>query len=221
MKIVVHHLENSRSQRILWLLEELALPYEIESYARDPRTMRAPAALREVHPLGKSPVVSLDGMMLAESGAIIDTLVEQLGSPLRPEPGTDAFRWYRFFLHYAEGSLATPVLVALLTSRVREAKVPFFIRPIARRIADNLDQAYTTPELDRHFTFLEEHLAKREWFTGDHFSAADIMLSFALETATSRGLLGDRPKLTQWLAKIHAREAYQRAITRGGPYAYS
>jgi glutathione S-transferase len=219
--ILVHHLENSRSQRVLWLLEELGLSYEIVRYARDPKTMRAPPELQKIHPLGKSPVVEVDGEMLAESGAVIETLVERFGPQLRPEPGTDAFRWYRFFLHYAEGSLATPLLVALLTQMIRRSPVPFFLKPIVRRVGETLDRQYTTPELQRHFDFLEQHLVSHEWFAGESFSAADIQMSFGLEAAGSRGGLGDRPALTSWLAHIHAREAYQRALSRGGPYAYA
>jgi glutathione S-transferase len=219
--ILVHHLDNSRSQRVLWLLEELGLPYELVLYKRDPKTMRAPPELQKIHPLGKSPVVEVDGEKLAESGAILETLVERFGPQLRPEPGTDAFRLYRFFMHYAEGSLATPLLVALLTRMVRKSPVPFFLSPIVRRIGEGLDQQYTTPELQRHFDFLEQHLASHTWFAGDPFSAADIQMSFGLEAAGSRGGLGDRPKLAAWLQRIHARDAYQRALAKGGPYAYT
>jgi glutathione S-transferase len=220
-QITVHHLDDSRSQRVLWLLEEIGIGYDLMTYERDKKTMRAPPELLKIHPLGKAPVVTLDGVVLAESGAILETLAEAHGPALRPEPGTEAFRRYRYFLHYAEGSLATPLFVALLTSRVRSAPLPFFVRPVARRIADNIDSHYTTAELERHFAFLEGELAERDWFTGDAFTAADIQLSFGIEAAAARSMLGERPRLRAWLARIHARPAYHRAIERGGPYSYA
>ncbi|MEZ4234579.1 MAG: glutathione S-transferase [Myxococcota bacterium] len=218
-QITVHHLDDSRSHRVLWLLEELEVPYELVVHRRDPKTMRAPPALLAVHPLGKAPVVVVDGVVLAESGAILETLTEDLGPQLRPEPGTEAFRKYRYYLHYAEGSLGTPLLVALLMLRVRSAPVPFFIRPIARRIADNLDALYTNPEIERHFAFLEGEL-QSDFLCGDALTAADIQLSFGVEAAAARGLVGDRPRLRAWLDRLHARPAYRRAVERGGPYAY-
>jgi glutathione S-transferase len=220
-QITVHHLDDSRSQRVLWLLEEIGIGYDLKTYLRDKQTMRAPPELLAIHPLGKAPVVTIDDVVLAESGAIIETLTEDHGPALRPEPGTEAFRRYRYFLHYAEGSLATPLLVALLTSKVRSAPLPFFVRPIARRIADNLDDRYTNGELERHFSFLEAELADRDWFAGKAFTAADIQVSFGVEAAAARGLCGQRPRLRAWLDRIHARPAYQRAIERGGPYAYN
>lgn len=214
MTITVHHLENSRSQRILWMLEELSLPYEVKRYERDRKTMLAPRELRRVHPLGKSPVVE-DGevegaagpLVIAETGAIVEYLVDKadgrLGAPARRD---DALA-YRFWLHYAEGSLMPPLLVKLVLTRI-----PLLGKAAAAKIQ---------PMIDRHLDFVEGALAQRPWFAGDGFSAADIMMSFPLEAARSRaGLDGSRPNTTGWLEKIHARPAYQRALAAGGPYAY-
>ena len=222
--IKVHHLNNSRSQRVLWLLEELELPYEIVHYQRDPKTMLAPPSLRAVHPLGKSPVLTTDdGLVLAESGAIIETLVEREGhGRLMPAPGTPEAARYRYFMHYAEGSLMPPLLVKLLFDQVEKAKMPFFARPIARSIAAKAKAGYVTPNLKTHLDFLEGELGKSQWFAGDAFSGADIQMSFPVEAARSRGGLdGTRPKLMGYLERIHARPAYQRALERGGPYAFA
>lgn len=206
--IIVHHLENSRSQRVLWLLEELGLPYRVERYLRDPKTMLAPPSLRAVHPLGKSPVIEDDGRVVAETGAIIDYLVEKadgrLGAPAHRD---DALR-YRYFLHYAEGSLMPPLLVKLVLGRV-----PLFGGTAQKRIQ---------PMIDVHLDFVESELASRPWFAGQEFTAADVMMSFPLEAAHSRaGLDAKRPATMAWLAKIHARPAYQAALAKGGPYAYA
>ncbi len=216
--ITVHHLENSRSLRVLWLLEELGVEYTVKEYKRDKR-LRAPPALKAVHPLGKSPVVEVDGVVLAESAAILELLLLQLGQGrLRPEPGGEAFRRYLYFLHFAEGSMMTPLLVSLLTSQVRRAKVPFFIKPIARSIADKIDENYTTPELSRLLPFLEEELRERPYLAGDELTAADIQMSYPLEAAAARGGLDSRyPNLQGFLERIHSRETYQRALARGGP----
>ena len=219
--ITVHHLNNSRSQRILWLLEELGLPYEIVRYQRDPKTMLAPPELRRVHPLGKSPVVTVDGLTLAESGAIIETLVERYGDGrLAPPAGSgDAVR-YRYWLHYAEGSAMPPLLLKLIFNRIRNAPMPFFAKPIARGIADKMLTTLVDPQLAAHLRYLEGELAGRDWFAGDTFSAADVQMSFPLEAAQARAGLNaqDHPRLVDWLARIHARPAYQRALARGGDY---
>ncbi|RCW76199.1 glutathione S-transferase [Pseudorhodoferax soli] len=220
--ITVHHLDNSRSQRVLWLLEELELPYEIVQYKRDPATMLAPPALRRVHPLGKSPVVTTDdGLVLAESGAILETLVERHGQGrLAPPPGTPEAVRFRYWMHYAEGSAMPPLLLKLVFDRIEKAKMPFFARPIARSIAAKTKAALVLPNLQRHLDFLEGELAGRDWFVGDAFSAADIQLSFPVEAARQRaGLDASRPNLMAWLARIHARPAFRRALERGGPYA--
>jgi glutathione S-transferase len=217
--VVVHHLERSRSHRVLWLLEELGVEYRMKVYQRDPKTMRAPPELARIHPLGKAPVVTVDGDVLAESGAIVDELVDRFGNGrLRPEPGTDAFRRYRFWLHYAEGSFSPPLLVKLLCSKVRTAPVPFFVKPIAKEIAGKVDDNFTNPELVKHFAFIEAELAKSKWFAGDELSAADVQMSFPMEASMMRAT-GERPRMQAWLDAVRARPAYQRAIEKGGPVA--
>ncbi|NVE00732.1 glutathione S-transferase family protein [Massilia sp. BJB1822] len=218
--ITVHHLNNSRSQRVLWLLEELGLDYEIARYQRDAKTMLAPPELRKIHPLGKSPVIQDGEVLVAESGAIIEYLVEKYGDGrLVPPAGTpDKLRW-RYFLHYAEGSLMTPLLMKLVFDRVESAPAPFFVRPIAKAIAGKVKKSYILPQIRQHLDYLEGELAGSEWFAGSAFSAADIQMSFPLEAATARGGLdGARPRLAAFLQRIHARPAYQRALERGGPY---
>jgi len=218
--LVVHHLNNSRSQRILWLLEELALPYEIKRYARDPATMLAPPALRLVHPLGKSPVVTDEGTTLAESGAIIEYLVERYGGGrLRPAEGTPERARYTYFMHYAEGSAMPPLLLALVFSRLPKAKVPFFVKPILRGVADRARATFIGPQLELHLSFMEGELHKSEWFAGADFSAADIQMSFPVEAFAARGGLNEKyPKLRSYLDRIRARPAYRRAVEAGGPF---
>lgn len=206
--IIVHHLENSRSQRILWMLEELGLPYEVKRYERNPKTMLAPPELKRVHPLGKSPVIQDGDTIVVETGAIVEYLVEKADGKLGPPPHRDAILKYRFYLHYAEGSLMPPLLVKLVLSRV----------PILGKRA----QARIQPMIDVHLNWLEGELADRDWFAGNVFSAADIMMSFPLEAARRRaGLDASRPRLTAWLDRIHARPTYQAALERGGPYAFA
>ena len=219
--LTVHHLNNSRSQRILWLLEELALPYEIVRYQRDAKTMLAPPELRRVHPLGKSPVVtSDDGLTLAESGAIIETVVERYGQgQLAPAAGTpDALR-YRYWLHYAEGSAMPPLLLKLVFDKIENTPMPFFVKPIAKAISGKAKSGFITPQIATHLDFMEAELGKSLWFAGDTFTGADIQMSFPVEAAQSRGgLNASRPKLMAYLERIHARPAYQRALERGGPF---
>ena len=219
--IVVHHLNNSRSQRLLWLLEELGLPYEIKRYERDPKTMLAPPALREVHPLGKSPVISDGELVLAESGAIIEYLVDKYGGGrLVPPACTPARLRYTYWLHYAEGSAMTPLLLKLVFDRVESGPMPFFVKPIARAIASKVKQSYVLPQIAQHLDYLEAELNQADWFAGEVFSAADIQMSFPLEAAAARaGLDQRRPRLMDFLQRIHARPAYQRALERGGEYA--
>jgi glutathione S-transferase len=220
--IVVHHLNNSRSQRVLWLLEELGVPYEIQRYQRDARTMLAPPELRKVHPLGKSPVVTDNGRTLAESGLILEYLVERYGDgKLAPPVGSDE-RWrYRYWMHYAEGSAMPPLLLKLVFDRIESGPMPFLVRPIARAIARQVKQAFITPQLQLHLDYLESELGRGEWFVGDEFTAADIQLSFPLEAAALRGGLDrSRPRLHAFLQKIHARPAYRRALERGGQYDF-
>ncbi|HEY0413667.1 MAG TPA: glutathione S-transferase [Allosphingosinicella sp.] len=206
--IVVHHLENSRSQRVLWLLEELELPYQVRRYERDRTTMLAPPELRRVHPLGKSPVIEDEGRIVAETGALVEYLVEKAGGRLGPPANREAVLRYRHFLHYAEGSMMPPLLALLVANRLgllgRPARAP------VQRM------------LDTHLDWLETELADRDWFAGDAFSAADVMMSFPLEASRARaGLDAKRPNLIDWLERIHARPAYGAALQKGGPYAYA
>ena len=218
--LVVHHLNNSRSQRILWLLEELGVPYEIKHYQRDPATMLAPPSLRAVHPLGKSPVVTDEGKTLAESGAIIEYLVERYGNGrLIPPAGTPERLRYTYWMHYAEGSAMPPLLMKLVFDRIETGPMPFFVRPVAKGIAAKVKAGFLSPALKTHLDYMEGELQKSEWFAGPEMTAADIQMSFPLEAASSRaGLDATRPKLWAFLGKIHARPAYQRALERGGKY---
>jgi glutathione S-transferase len=221
--ITVHHLNNSRSQRVLWLLEELGLPYEIKKYQRNAQTMLAPPELLQVHPLGKSPVITDDGTTVAESGAIIEYLLERYGSGrLQPAAGSpEKLRW-RYWMHFAEGTAMSPLLLKLIFERIKVTKMPFFAKPIARGIADKVLSAMVDPNLKRQLDFMEAELGKSEWFAGDEFSAADIQMSFPVEASAQRaGLDASRPKLMAFLKRIHARPAYKKALERGGPYSFA
>ncbi len=219
--ITVHHLENSRSQRVLWLLEELSVAYRVQRYARHPKTMLAPPELAQVHPLGKSPVITDGDATVAESGAIVEYLVDVYGQGrLRPKPGSVEQRRYTYWLHFSEGSLMPPLLMKLVFDKVRQAPVPFFIKPVVRGIADKVTTSFITPNLSRMLAFMEAELQDRPWFAGAQFSAADIQLSFPLEAAAARsGLDAKYPRLTHWLQRIHQRPAYQKALATGGPYS--
>ncbi|HEX4985040.1 MAG TPA: glutathione S-transferase [Burkholderiales bacterium] len=219
--IVVHHLNNSRSQRILWLLEELGLPYEIQRYQRDPKTMLAPPQLRRIHPLGKSPVITDGGQVIAESGAIVEYVVGRYGNGrLIPPADTPERLRYTYWLHYAEGSLQPLLLMKLFFDRVDKGPMPFFARPVARAIGAKAKESFILPNLERHLDYLEGELARGEWFAGPEFTAADVQMSFALEASVARaGLDAKRPRLMAFLDRIHARPAYRRAIERGGEYA--
>jgi len=212
VSIVVHHLKYSRSIRILWLLEELELPYELKQYDRTPE-FRAPASLEAAHPLGRAPVVEVDGKVLVESGAILEYFAEREGK-LKPEG--DALLEYRFFLHHAEGSVMPPLLVALIMSKLKSSAMPFFVKPIARAIASKLEQAYSDPAVERHIGFLDQTLASRSYFAGDTFSAADIQMLYPVEAAFVRGG-GQWPALARWREQVKSRPAYRRAEDRGGP----
>ena len=223
--ITVHHLNNSRSQRILWLLEELGLPYEIKRYQRDARTMLAPPELLKVHPLGKSPVITDGDITVAESGAIVEYLLDTHGeaSGLRPARGTPDWRRYTYWLHFAEGSAMPPLVMKLVFQKIKSTPMPFFVKPIARGIADKVLASFVDPNLQRQTAFMEAELAKSAWFAGAALSAADIQMSFPIEAAKQRaGLSQDKtPRLLDWLARAHARPAYQRALERGGKYDYA
>ncbi|MEO5796481.1 MAG: glutathione S-transferase [Rhodoferax sp.] len=218
--LTVHHLNNSRSQRVLWLLEELELPYQLEKYQRDAQTMLAPPSLRKVHPLGKSPVVTDGDMVLAESGAIVETVIEHYGQGrLAPALGTPERLRYRYWLHYAEGSAMPPLLLKLVFDKIERTPMPFFVKPIAKAISGKVKSSFILPQITTHLDFMEAELGKSLWFAGDEFTGADIQMSFPLEAAAARGGLdATRPKLMAYLARIHARPAYQRALAKGGPF---
>jgi glutathione S-transferase len=218
--ITVHHLNNSRSQRVLWLLEELGVDYEVKRYERDPNTMLAPATLRAVHPLGKSPVITDGERTLAESGAIVEYVVDRYGNGrLVPPADTPERLRYTYWLHYAEGSAMPPLLIKLVFDRVESAPMPFFIRPVARAIAGRAKSTFIGPQIALHLDYMEAELGKSTWFAGNDFTAADIQMSFPLEAAAARaGLDATRPKLTAFLERIHARPAYKRGLERGGTY---
>lgn len=218
--IIVHHLNNSRSQRMLWLLEELGLPYEIKRYERDPETMLAPESLRAVHPLGKSPVITDGALTLAESGAIVEYLVDRYGEGrLVPAPGTPERLQYTYWLHYAEGSAMPPLVLKLIFETIETRPQPFFVRPIARMITNRVQRSFIEPQITQHLDYLEAELGNHLWFAGAEFTVADVQMSFPLEAAAARaGLNRSRPNLMNFLQRIHARPAYQRALERGGTY---
>jgi glutathione S-transferase len=220
--ITVHHLNESRSQRVLWLLEELGVPYEIKFYKREPN-MLAPASLREVHPLGKSPVITDGDVTVAESGAILEYLVKRYGQGrFVPPAGTpERLRWH-YWMHFAEGSAMPPLLMKLVFDKIASTKMPFFIKPVARGISNKVLSTLVEPNLKRQLDFMEGELGKSEWFAGPEFTAADVQMSFPVEALAQRaGLNTSRPRLMDWLKRIHARPAYQRAIERGGPYSFA
>ena len=218
--ITVHHLNNSRSQRILWLLEELAVDYTVKRYERDAKTMLAPRELKEIHPLGKSPVITDGRTTLAESGAIIEYLADKYGQEqgLAPQPGTPDRVRYSYWLHYAEGSAMPPMLMSLIMSKIKTAPMPFFVRPIAKGIADKAMSGFIGPQIKLHLGYINDELGKHPWFVAKKFSAADIQMSFPVEAAAARAGLDKYPHMQSWLTKIQARPAYQRALEKGGPY---
>jgi len=219
--ITVHHLNNSRSQRVLWLLEELGVPYEVKRYERDKTTMLAPPELKAIHPLGKSPVITEDGHTIAETGAIIEYILERHGNGrLIPAPGTDARLRFTYWLHYAEGSAMTPLLLKLVFMRM-PAGAPALLRGIVKSIASKGEQRVADPQIKVHVDYWNAELSKSEWFCGPDLTAADIMMSFPLEAAGARGGAKSRPMVKAFLDRIHARPAYKAALQRGGPYDYA
>ena len=217
--LIVHHLEKSRSQRILWLLEELSVPYEIKFYKRGP-DFRAPAELRAIHPLGKSPVVTDGEIVVAESGAIVEYIVGTYGAGrLIPPVGAPERLRYVYWLHYAEGSAMPPLLNKLLFG-IFPGRAPIAMRPLAKMVSDRLIKDFVDPQLTAHMDYWEAELTKSAWFAGGAFTAADVQMSFPLEAAAARaGLLEGRPKAAAFLDAIHGRDAYKRAVMRGGPYS--
>ena len=218
--LTLHHLNDSRSQRILWLLEELGTPYEMKRYQRNAETRLAPHELKEVHPLGKSPVITDGELTLAESGAIVEYLADRYGAgKLAPAFGSPERVRYLYWLHFAEGTAQPPSLLKLLFDRVK-SNAPLLVRPIARAIADKALGAYVLPNIQRNLDFMESELGKHDWFAGEQFSAADVQMSFPVEAYRARGGLDEkRPRLMAFLERIHARPAYRRAVERGGEYA--
>ena len=218
--ITVHHLENSRSQRIIWLLEELGIDYQIKRYGRDKQTGLAPPELKQVHPLGKAPVITDGDRTVAESGAIIEYLMYEYDEgKLRPEEGTDERFAYNYWLHYAEGTFAPLMILSLVLARIEEAPMPFFLRPVARGIAQKVRDAYLDANVTGNLEFMESKLRESRWFCGDFFTAADVQMSFALEAAEVRSdLAGGYPQLAKFLDTIRARPAYKRALDKGGHY---
>lgn len=218
--LTVHHLNDSRSHRILWLLEELEVDYDIKRYQRNPETMLAPPELREVHPLGKSPVITYEGRNIAESGAIIEFVLDEMGEGrLRPERGTEEFQRYRYWLHYAEGSAMTPFLLKLVFRRI-PGEVPFLVRPVASLISKGVSKEFVDPQIRNHMDFWESELSERTYFAGEEFSAADIQMSFALEASMVRSARpGKYPKIHAMVERLRERDAYERAIERGGEFS--
>jgi glutathione S-transferase len=215
--IVVHHLERSRSHRVLWLLEELEVEYALELYERDPQTLRAPPELKKLHPLGKSPIVTIDGRAYAESGAVIETLLQTVGGGrFRPPLHTDAYERYRYFLHFAEASLMPPLLVRLIMDKVKSSS-PLLVRPIANAIAAGVNHSYTNPEITNLLDFLDLELEGRRFLAGDEITGADFQVSYPLAAAHARVGLGDRPNLTRYFSEMNSRPAFKRAIEKGGP----
>jgi glutathione S-transferase len=222
--ITLHHLNNSRSQRILWLLEELNLDYKIEFYARDKNTMLAPESLRNIHALGKSPVITDDAsaITLAESGAIIEYLVQNYGKNLMPDQGSRAYWQYLYWLHFSEGSLMPPLVMNLVLMKMKTSPMPFFIKPVARMIADKIVKNFSGPNILRSLDYIENHLAKNRWFCGDQLTGADIQMSFPLEASTARGLIGDNyPNIRTYVKRFQALPAYQAGLAKGGDYDYA
>ena len=227
--ITVHHLETSRSQRVLWLLEELGVPYQIKLYKRDPRTRLAPPELKKVHPLGKSPVITDGDLVLAESGAILEYLAETHGRQARGEaahllatPGTPEHRQLRFWMHYAEGSLMNWLVMKLVFMTVPTQPMPFFVKPIGRQICQKVQDKLIDPNLKTSMEFIESHLADHSWFSGERLSLADFQMSFAVAALLARADAARHcPRLASWLARVEARPAYQRALAKGGPVLMS
>lgn len=221
--ITVHHLENSRSQRILWLLEELGVPYEVKRYERDKKTNLAPKELLKVHPLGKSPVIDEDGAVIAETGAIIEHIVETHGAGrLVPAKGTPDYRRYRYWMYAAEGSYMPPLVMALFLNRMETAPMPFFAKPVAKKLTQAVRDGYLTHTTKALFDYLDGELAKGDFLAGKDFSAADIIMSFPAEASLQRVDAAKSAKnLKSYVDRLHARPAYKRALEKGGPYAYA
>ena len=221
--ITVHHLNNSRSQRILWMLEELELDYEIQFYQRDAKTQLAPQELKDIHPLGKSPVITDGDQVIVESGAIIEYLGRTYGqNSLTPSPDSQDYQQYVYWLHFAEGSLMPQLLLRLVFQEVKNAPVPFFIKPVTKAISNKVMSSYVSPNIKNNFAFIEQHLTDNEWFAGSNISGADIQMSFPLEASIARGVIDvNHPSIVAYVNRIQSRPAYKKALEKGGTYDYS
>jgi glutathione S-transferase len=221
--ITLHHLNNSRSQRIIWLLEELKLEYVIEFHKRDSKTYLAGDSLKGVHALGKSPVISDDktGMTLAESGAIIEYLVQTYGKNLMPKQGSESYWQYIYWLHFSEGSLMPPMVMNLVLSKMKESPMPFFVRPIAKKIADQIVKQFSGPNIKSSLEFIEAHLSNNTWFCGEQLTGADIQMSFPLEASAARGMVDQYPNILAYVKRFQALPAYIAALAKGGDYDYA
>ena len=220
--ITLHHLNNSRSQRILWLMEELGVEYRLQVYTRDKNTQLAPKELMDIHPLGKAPILTDDETIIAESGAIIEYLIDQYGHSFRPQHGTPEHQSYTYWIHFAEGSLMTPMLFSVVLNKVKTSPMPFFAKPIAQTIVKKVMSGFVNPNLKRMMQFVDDHLAKQQWFASDQISGADFQMSFPLEAAMASGVVDRRyPNIEGFLRRISSRPAYQTALEKGGNYAYA
>lgn len=221
--IVVHHLNNSRSQRVLWALEELGVPYEIKHYKRDLKTNLAPASLKKVHPLGKSPVITDGDITIAESGAIVEYLAQTYGqNNFLPEAKTEAHRQYLYWLHFAEGTLMQQLLLKLILEKTVQRSLPILVKPIAKGIMKKVMAGYVGPNITANLTLIENHLKNNEWFAGDELSGADIQMSFPLEAWAARKTADQNyPTIIAFVKRFQAREAYQKALKTGGTYDFA
>ena len=226
--VIVHHLENSRSQRVLWALEELGVPYEVKRYERDPVTNLAPKSLKQVHPLGKSPVITdshsdLGAVTIAESGAIIEYLVKTYGDEsYTVKQGTEASLQYDYWMHFSEGSLMQQLLLKIIFDKVSSSPMPFFVKPIAKGIAKKVMKGYVDPNIRSMLDYIESYLNDHDWFAGDSLTGADIQMIFPLEACVMSGTAGEKyPNVKAYVKRIHAREGYQKALAVGGPYDYA
>lgn len=217
--VVLHHLERSRSHRILWLLEELQVPYEFKVYKRDPKTLLAPKELKQVHPLGKSPVITDGDQVIAESSVIIEYILDRHDHQnlFRPNRNTKQYYDYLYFLHAAEGSYMSYLFLSFVLSRFSKPPVPFFLRPVAKILEVGAQKAIVTPNFNAQLGYIESVLSKGRWFAGNQFTAADIQMSYPLMALNSRSDLTGYPSINEYLDKISQRPAYQRAIEIGGP----
>jgi glutathione S-transferase len=218
--ITVHHLKNSRSHRVLWLLEELGLDYGVTTYERDPKTLAAPPSLRSVHALGKSPVVTEGDRTLAESGAILESLVVRYGEGrLVPPAGTPERERYTYFMHYAEGSAMPTVVLRLIFAMLPRQPMPALARPVVRQLARSVAEGFVEPQIAQHLDYMDRELEKTPWFAGEQFTAADIQMSFPIEVLARPGLASSHPRLWAYVERIRERPAYRRALAKGGPYS--